>query len=201
MLLGQAATSLFPRTHICVNGHTVVGGIAQLLFTHLGSRDSRRRGEDKEELSLLHLPAERTRCFPRWRLRFTSRSQRQSQSHTVQARAHKCGKAMGPCGSAPRLGVQTYSPPDAGKHQNLRGIVGQEEGAGAGGRLRQSICRLRAWREGDKQVRTRRPTRQVRPDHTSLWCGVCQPCSLQKNGLTPSCLDRCRSVLEGGFCQ
>lgn len=42
MLLGQVATSLFPRTHICVNGHAVIGSIAQLLFTYLGSRDGRK---------------------------------------------------------------------------------------------------------------------------------------------------------------
>lgn len=35
-LLGQAATSLFPWTHICVNGHAVIGSIAQFLFTYLG---------------------------------------------------------------------------------------------------------------------------------------------------------------------
>lgn len=49
MLLGQAATSLFPRTHICVNGHAVIGGIAQLLFTYLGSRDGRRGGGKKKK--------------------------------------------------------------------------------------------------------------------------------------------------------
>lgn len=68
MLVGQAATSLFPRTHICVNGHAVIGSIAQLLFTYLGSRDGRRWGKkkntkQKEELPLLHLSAERTRHF------------------------------------------------------------------------------------------------------------------------------------------
>lgn len=49
MLLGQAATSLFPWTHICVNGHAVIGGITQLLFTYLGSRDSRRGWEKDKE--------------------------------------------------------------------------------------------------------------------------------------------------------
>lgn len=32
-----------------------------------------------------------------------------------------------------KKGGQRHSPLDVGKHQNLRGIVGQEEGAGAGG--------------------------------------------------------------------
>lgn len=47
MLLGQVATSLFPRTHICVNGHAVIGSIAQLLFTYLGSRDGRKEKKIK----------------------------------------------------------------------------------------------------------------------------------------------------------
>lgn len=47
MLLRQAATSLFPRTHICVNGHAVIGSIAQLLFTYLGSRDGRKEKKIK----------------------------------------------------------------------------------------------------------------------------------------------------------
>lgn len=81
MLLGQAATSLFPWTHICVNGHTVIGSITQLLFTHLGSRDGRK---EKKKLRRSchcssHLPVERTRCFLKWAHR------EKTSSHVGQA--------------------------------------------------------------------------------------------------------------------
>lgn len=54
MLLNQAATSLFPRTHICVNGHAVIGSIAQLLFTYLGTRDGRRKGKKEKTRRSCH---------------------------------------------------------------------------------------------------------------------------------------------------
>lgn len=83
---------------------------------------------------MLHVPVERTRCFLKWRICFTRGSERETQQPRGTGRGCKRGKVMAPNGSAPRLRREpTHSPPDMGKHQNLRGIVGQEESAGAGG--------------------------------------------------------------------
>lgn len=31
--------SLFPRAHVCVDGHTIIRSIAKLLFTHLSTAE------------------------------------------------------------------------------------------------------------------------------------------------------------------
>ena len=110
--LPPGADSLLPRAHVGVNGHTVVGSISELLLTHLGAVGGR------ELFS--------TRC----------------RGPSIMTR----GSGTPICTLKPSstLGCHISQKPHSPGWNlgNPPGIVRQEEGAGAGGRLGQRICGL-----------------------------------------------------------
>lgn len=118
----------------------------------------RKKNKDKEELPLLHLPVERTRCFLKWRICFTRGSQRETQQPRGTGRGCKCGKVMGPNGSAPRLRREpTHRHSEASKltwHSWAR-----IECWSRWMTLAKHLLSL-SWGEGDKLVGTNRPARQ-----------------------------------------
>lgn len=110
--LPPGADSLLPRAHVGVNGHTVVGSISELLLTHLGAVGGR------ELFS--------TRC------RGPSIMTRGSGTPICTL---KPSSTLG-C----HISHKSHSP--GWNLGNPPGIVRQEEGAGAGGRLGQRVCGL-----------------------------------------------------------
>ena len=110
--LPPGADSLLPRAHVGVNGHTVVGSVSELLLTHLGAVGGR------ELFS--------TRC----------------RGPSIMTR----GSGTPICTLKPSstLGCHISQKPHSPGWNlgNPPGIVRQEEGAGAGGRLGQRICGL-----------------------------------------------------------
>ena len=168
--LPPGADSLLPRAHVGVNGHTVVGSVSELLLTHLGAVGGRE-------------------LFSTW-CRGSSIMTRGSGSPICTLKpSSTLGCHISPMPHSP--GWNLGNPP---------GIVRQEEGAGAGGRLGQRVCGLiPGGVEGPEMRKNWRGTGQRSDGGMCVWRRAKASHRLFRrdlpspSALTPACLGRCRS--------
>lgn len=157
------AASLLPGAHVCVDGHAVVGRVAELLLTHLGTAGGRE-------------PVSARRGGP----------------STVPRGSGAPVCALQDRRASPARGCQRSPDSPGGKLGNPPGVVRQEEGAGAGGRLGQRVRGLVAAGAEGPQIRKRGRDTGQGPD-TWIW-GWGQRAA----ALTLACQGRCRCAQAGG---